>query len=74
MAIIFSHGCFVMCSLFFHMHKSKTFMLNLVSTLSYAFQFWGVYYKIHLTDLFDKTKFKNDKERCDSSGLSLFNF
>ncbi len=30
--------------------------------------------KTHLTDLFDKTKFKNDKDRCGSSEPNLFNF
>jgi hypothetical protein len=30
--------------------------------------------KTHLTDLFDKTKFKNDKDRCGSSKPNLFNF
>lgn len=30
--------------------------------------------KTHLRDLFDKTKFQNDKERCGPNGPSLFNF
>lgn len=30
--------------------------------------------KTHLRDLFDKTKFQNDKERFDSNGPNLFNF
>ena len=30
--------------------------------------------KTHLTNLFDKAKFKNDKDRCGSSEPNLFNF
>ena len=30
--------------------------------------------KTHLRDLFDKTKFQNDKERFGPNGPSLFNF
>lgn len=30
--------------------------------------------KTHLRDLFDKTKFQNDNERCGPNGPSLFNF
>ena len=30
--------------------------------------------KIHLTDLFDKTKFQNDKELLEPNGPTLFNF
>lgn len=30
--------------------------------------------KTHLRDLFDKTKFQNDKERCGPNGPSLFKF
>jgi DNA-binding CsgD family transcriptional regulator len=30
--------------------------------------------KTHLRDLFDKTKFQNDKEHFDPNGPDLFNF
>ena len=30
--------------------------------------------KTHIRDLFDKTKFQNDKERFGPNGPSLFNF
>lgn len=30
--------------------------------------------KTHLKDLFDKTKFQNDKEPTNHNGLNLFNF
>jgi len=30
--------------------------------------------KTHMRDLFDKTKFQNDKERFGPNGTSLFNF